>query len=68
LDEEMMSFQSWWIEFRGFDDPIGKEGAYLAFEAGVNWERNRCRYPECVENEEERCIRWLTGECEGPNK
>jgi hypothetical protein len=38
-----------------------------AFEAGRLAERNRCRYPDCVENEDERCPRWLTGECEGPN-
>ena len=38
-----------------------------AFEAGRLAERNRCRYPQCVENEDERCPRWLTGECEGPN-
>lgn len=47
--------------------PIGKEGARMAFEAGRLAERNRCRYPQCVENEDERCPRWLTGECEGPN-
>lgn len=38
-----------------------------AFAAGRLAERNRCRYPDCVENEDERCPRWLTGECEGPN-
>lgn len=39
----------------------------LGVAAGIAQERNRCRYPECVENEDERCPRWLTGECEGPN-
>ncbi|MCU0920197.1 MAG: hypothetical protein MUF16_07650 [Burkholderiaceae bacterium] len=38
-----------------------------AFEDGKAAERNRCRYPQCVENDDERCPRWLTGECEGPN-
>lgn len=38
-----------------------------AFEAGILAERNRCRHPQCMENEDERCPRWLTGECEGPN-
>ena len=33
-----------------------------AFEAGRLAERNRCRYPRCVDNEDERCTRWLTGE------
>jgi len=28
---------------------------------------DRCRYPQCLENEDERCPRWLTGECAGPN-
>ena len=31
-------------------------------------ERNKCRYPDCQENEDERCVRWLTGECKGPNE
>lgn len=35
---------------------------------GIEQERNRCRYPQCVENDDERCPRWLTGECEGPNE
>ena len=39
----------------------------LGVEAGIAQERNRCRYPACVENDDERCPRWLTGECEGPN-
>lgn len=39
-----------------------------AFEAGKRAERNRCRYPGCTENEDERCPRWLTGECGGPNQ
>ena len=39
----------------------------LGVEAGIEQELNRCRYPQCVENEDERCPRWLTGECEGPN-
>lgn len=38
----------------------------LAFDAGMLAERNRCRYPDCLENEDERCPHWLTGECEGP--
>ena len=25
--------------------------------------RNECKYPACEENEDERCPRWLTGEC-----
>lgn len=39
-----------------------------AFNAGVQWERRRCRYPGCVDNEDERCNRWLTGDCAGPPK
>lgn len=39
----------------------------LGLAAGIAQERNRCQYPRCVENEDERCPRWLTGECEGPN-
>ncbi len=27
-----------------------------------------CRYPECVnDNEDERCVRLLMGECDGPD-
>jgi hypothetical protein len=36
------------------------------FDAGKLAERNRCRYPDCIDNEDERCPRWLTGECHGP--
>lgn len=43
------------------------EQMLAAFEAGRLSERNRCRYPDCVENEDEKCARWLTGECPGPN-
>lgn len=25
----------------------------------------KCRYPECVENEDERCIDLITGDCKG---
>lgn len=29
---------------------------------------DRCGYPTCVdENEDERCTKWLTGECPGPS-
>lgn len=28
---------------------------------------SECRYPECVDNEDERCPRLLTGECKGPH-
>ncbi len=38
-----------------------------AFEAGRLAERNQCRYPQCTENQDERCPRWLTGDCAGPN-
>ena len=27
---------------------------------------DRCHYPDCVENEDGRCPRWLIGDCEGP--
>jgi hypothetical protein len=37
-----------------------------AFAAGQISERNRCRYPDCLENKDERCSRWLSGECAGP--
>lgn len=27
----------------------------------------QCAYPTCVDNnEDERCVRWMTGECPGP--
>lgn len=35
-------------------------------EAVIAAHEKRCRYPACVENEDERCPRWLTGDCEGP--
>ena len=41
--------------------------AALLVAASIAQERDRCRYPQCVENKDERCPRWLTGECEGPN-
>jgi len=25
-----------------------------------------CKYPDCLDNEDERCTRWLTGDCGGP--
>lgn len=28
--------------------------------------QQECRYPDCLQNEDERCPLWLTGECEGP--
>lgn len=31
-------------------------------------ERNKCTYPDCMKNGDERCARWLTDECKGPNK
>lgn len=31
-------------------------------------EKIHCRYPECVENEREECLRWISGECAGPGK
>ena len=40
---------------------------HAAYEQGAKDERSRCRYPECVdENEDGRCSRWLSGECGGP--
>ena len=63
-----MNFQNWWVYYRGFDDPNGKGSAYAAFQAGVDCEKNRCKYPDCLENEDERCSRWLAGECERAQK
>ena len=34
--------------------------------AATETERNKCKYPKCLENEDDRCSRWLTGECPGP--
>jgi len=28
--------------------------------------RDPCRYPACLENEDERCVAWLLDECPGP--
>jgi len=63
-----MNFNQWWIRFRGFDDWNSKEGFREAFEAGVEFEKTRCRYPDCVDNEDEKCSRWLAGECPGPRE
>lgn len=55
----------------GFSNPYGpaytadQMRAYAA--AAVAAERERCRYPACTENEDERCPRWLTGDCAGPD-
>lgn len=27
----------------------------------------KCRYPECVKNDDERCPEWLIGDCHGPD-
>jgi hypothetical protein len=68
----MLSHPAHW----GADDDVMKARHALYTEvlehlnglaAGIAQERNRCRYPQCVENEDERCPRWLTGECGGPN-
>lgn len=45
-----------------------EEGLREAREAGVECEKTRCRYPDCVDNEDEKCSRWLSGECEGPRE
>lgn len=29
--------------------------------------RDRCRHPACLDNEDDRCPDWLTGDCPGPN-
>jgi hypothetical protein len=43
-------------------------GAFVALvRAALVAELNRCRYPACVENDDDRCPRWLTGECKGLN-
>jgi len=37
-----------------------------SFEAGVMAEKNKCRYPDCVDNVPDKtCQRWLTGDCSG---
>ena len=41
---------------------------HLAYAAGAAAERNKCRYPDCVDNGPGgKCTRWLVGECEGPS-
>lgn len=43
-------------------------GAFVALvRSAIEAELNRCSYPECVENNDDRCPRWLTGECAGPS-
>jgi hypothetical protein len=49
-------------------DPEAIVDAYEAgFQAGMLAERDRCRWPDCTENEDEQCQRRLTGECAGPS-
>jgi hypothetical protein len=31
--------------------------------AGIAQEQNRCRAPDCMDNEDETCSRWLRGDC-----
>jgi hypothetical protein len=38
-----------------------------AAEAVRMWNRTPCAHPACLDNDDERCPRWLTGECAGPN-
>lgn len=60
-----MTFEEWAKEYFGEGVSV-PEACRDAWNAAQAAERNRCRYPECVENEDERCPRWLTGECGGP--
>ena len=55
----------WYVVPRvGFPDP---DTFHAAYAAGAAAERNKCRYPDCVDNGPEgKCMRWLVGECEGP--
>lgn len=64
----MMDFDEWWIWYRGFGAQDSKDGFRDAFNAGVEFEKTRCRYPECVENEDGTCHRWMTEECPGPEE
>lgn len=50
------------------DDPVGTDAFYSARTVATLLvaERTRCRYPECLDNPDERCVRLLLGECEGP--
>jgi len=57
-----MGFEEFWrIWCRGRE-----EGLREGFVAGGEFEKTRCRYPDCVDNEDEKCSRWLSGDCSGP--
>ena len=53
---------------RGMTPLFDQAALDAAFESGKIAERNRCRYPECTENDDGKCPRWLTGECAGPDQ
>jgi hypothetical protein len=66
-----------WLATQGYRDDMQPlaGGAYPSERVQALWdgwqaatlaERNQCRYPDCLENTDERCHRWLTGECSGP--
>ena len=40
--------------------------AEAAAAAAWNQRNANCRYPQCLKNEDERCVEWLLGECKGP--
>lgn len=41
---------------------VGQIEAAVIKRAGLNV-ANQCSYPDCLDNEDERCPKWLTGKC-----
>ena len=53
--------------YEGWVEPL-ERFFHAAYAAGAAAERNKCRYPDCVDNGPGgKCTRWLVGECEGPS-
>lgn len=64
-DDVRAAFEAWSTDGRMLGG-MEKAFAWDAWIGRAAWEKSRCRYPDCVENEDEKCPRWLTGECAGP--
>lgn len=66
VDIRMDSFQEWWIDYRGFDDPYNKAAMLDCWEAARNSEREACAKAcdaEASKAFEEGAEDWARGAC-----
>lgn len=73
LMDSRTAFEAWYASTKenvNKDNPhyaLGMQSAWPIWLAATEWAKKRCIYPECVENDDERCLRWLTDDCPGPS-